>query len=327
MRKFILSRLVQMFITLLAVITMTFILFRLMPGDPTATLVDPTFTAEDVKRVREIFGLDRPIYEQYFIYMKNLLRWELGISFFYKLPVSVIIIEKFYNSLILMLSSFILAYGIGIIMGVFMAWKRKTKMEAAGMIISLFFRCVPVFWFGMVAIIIFSYKLNWFPYAGMRSAGYVANNFFEKFFCIDFLKHLILPTIVSALYYQALPLLLMRNTMLEVMGEDFIELARAKGLKESEVMFKHVARNALLPVVTSAAVFFGIGVSTMALIEHVFSWPGLGKEIVKAVATYDYPLEQGVFIMLSVVVLVMNLIADLLYALLDPRIVYKGTEG
>lgn len=327
MRRLILSRLAQMMITLLAVVTMTFVLFRLMPGDPTAALIDPTFPPEAVQRLREAFGIDKPIHEQYFIYIKNLLKGELGMSFFYRVPVSQIILEKFYNSLTLMLASFFLAYGTGIVLGVLMAWKRKTKLEGVAMILSLFFRCVPVFWLGMVAIIIFSYRLGWFPYAGMRSMGYTASGLFEKFFSLDFLRHLILPTVVSALYYQALPLLLMRNTMLEVMEEDFVEFARAKGLKETEVMFKHVARNALLPVVTSAAVFFGIGVSTMALIEYVFSWPGLGREIVKAVSTYDYPLEQGVFIMLSIVVLVMNLVADVLYGYLDPRIVYKGMDG
>lgn len=327
MRRLILSRLAQMMITLLAVVTMTFVLFRLMPGDPTAALIDPTFPPEAVQRLREAFGIDKPIHEQYFIYIKNLLKGELGMSFFYRVPVSQIILEKFYNSLTLMLASFFLAYGTGIVLEVLMAWKRKTKLEGVAMILSLFFRCVPVFWLGMVAIIIFSYRLGWFPYAGMRSMGYTASGLFEKFFSLDFLRHLILPTVVSALYYQALPLLLMRNTMLEVMEEDFVEFARAKGLKETEVMFKHVARNALLPVVTSAAVFFGIGVSTMALIEYVFSWPGLGREIVKAVSTYDYPLEQGVFIMLSIVVLVMNLVADVLYGYLDPRIVYKGMDG
>lgn len=327
MRRYMLSRIGQMIITLLAVITITFVLFRMMPGDPAAVLIDPAFSAEDAQRIRAKFGLDEPIYEQYLIYLKNLMRGELGVSFFYKQPVFGIIMEKFYNSLTLMLSSFILAYALGIVAGILMAWKRKTKIEAVGMILSLFFRCAPVFWLGMVAIIIFSYRLHWLPHAGMRTPGYIAANFFEKIFSIDFLKHLILPTVVSALYYQALPLLLIRNTMLEVIGEDFVELARAKGLKESKVMFKHVARNALLPVVTSAAVFFGIGVSTMALVEFVFSWPGLGKEIVKAVFTHDYPMEQGIFIILSVMVLFMNLAADVVYGYLDPRIVYKGTEG
>src|SRR5699024_10787561 len=152
---------------------------------------------------------------------------------------------------------------------------------------------------------------------------YEAANMFETFFSFDFLKHLILPTVVAGIYFLATPLLIMRNTMLEVLGEDFIEMARAKGLKERRVLFNHAARNALLPVVTAGALFVGSAIGGQVLIEYVFSWPGLGREMVLAAQRHDYPVAQASFIIMAALIMIMNLIADLLYAYLDPRISYK----
>lgn len=156
----------------------------------------------------------------------------------------------------------------------------------------------------------------------MRTAGYIGESFSEVFLNLDFLKHLILPSIVAGLYFLATPMLIMRNSMLEVMNEDYIEMAEAKGLKDKQIRYRHAARNALLPVITSGALFIGSAIGGQVLIEVVFSWPGLGREIVQAVSRHDYPLAQGIFIIISALMMFMNLVADIMYAALDPRITY-----
>jgi peptide/nickel transport system permease protein len=321
--RFLSQRLLQGVVTLWVLLTVVFVMFRLLPGDPALTLLDPTFPPEVRQLVRAQFGLDRPLPVQYVHYLANVARGNLGQSFFYKAPVAEVLGYKLGNTLILALTAFVVAYTIGILAGVLLAWKRGTRLELVGILVALVLRSAPLFWTGMVALMIFSFWLNWLPHAGMRTPGYEAATFVQKFFTIDFLRHLILPTTVAVLHFMALPMLLMRNTMLEVLGEDFVELARAKGLRERTVMYRHVARNAVLPIVTAAAVYIGLSAGGQTLIEYVFSWPGLGREIVFATQRHDYPVAQGAFLMLGVMVIIMNIIADLLYAYLDPRIAYR----
>lgn len=323
MLRFLSQRLLQGVVTLWVLLTVVFVMFRLLPGDPALTLLDPTFPPEVRQLVRAQFGLDRPLPVQYVHYLANVARGNLGQSFFYKAPVAEVLGYKLGNTLILALTAFVVAYTIGILAGVLLAWKRGTRLELVGILVALVLRSAPLFWTGMVALMIFSFWLNWLPHAGMRTPGYEAATFVQKFFTIDFLRHLILPTTVAVLHFMALPMLLMRNTMLEVLGEDFVELARAKGLRERTVMYRHVARNAVLPIVTAAAVYIGLSAGGQTLIEYVFSWPGLGREIVFATQRHDYPVAQGAFLMLGVMVIIMNIIADLLYAYLDPRIAYR----
>jgi len=187
----------------------------------------------------------------------------------------------------------------------------------------LFLRSAPVFWTGMIFIMLFGIWLGIFPTSGMRTLPYEATGFLDKIFTLDFLWHLFLPALTISLYYLALPMLIMRNTMLEVMGEDFIELCKAKGLGERATMFKHAARNALLPVVTQAAITVGLAVGGMVVVEVVFSWPGLGRELVQAVRTGDYPMAQAGFMLMAGIILLMNFLADIVYGYLDPRVAYK----
>ena len=192
------------------------------------------------------YGLDKGLWDQYLIFMQDLLRLDFGSSYFYNRPVLEIIGEKLPATLILMLSAMALAYLIGICMGALMAWKRGSKMETGGIVFVLFFRSAPTFWVGLMAIILFSANLGWFPAQGMRTVGTPSGNFAQMFLNMDFLHHLILPSIVAALYFMATPLLVMRNSMLEVLSEDYVEMAHAKGIKPRKVLFRHAARNALL---------------------------------------------------------------------------------
>ncbi len=326
MTRLIVSKLLQMLFTLWVILTVLFFLFRLGLPDPTVALVTDGLSPEDRAIVTERFGLDRPLPAQYVIYLGNALTGEFGRSFHYNAPVTSIVGERVANTLVLMLPAILISYTIGPLLGGLLAWKRGSKLEAGGITAGLVLRSAPMFWVGMLVIMLFGIQLGWFPTSGMRTFPYEAANFFEKIFTLDFLHHLILPTIVITLYYTGLPMLIMRNTMLEVMGEDFIEFAGARGLSRARVMYRHAARNALLPVVTQAAVTAGLAVGGQVVVEVVFSWPGLGLEMFNAVRTSDYPLAQAAFMLMAAIILVLNFAADVIYGRLDPRVSYTS-EG
>ena len=314
------ARLLQLAFVLWAVATILFLIFRLMPGNPLAAYIDPTFTEAQQLELMARFGLDRPLWQQYFIYLWNLLQGDLGESFFYREPVGERVLALLPNTLILTFSSLIVAYAFGILVGAWLAWSRGGLGERAAIPLVLTTRALPEFWLGMLLLAVFSFWLGWLPAGGTRSPGASFDGYLDLYTSADFLSHLLLPALTLAIYSQGLPLLLMRSNMLEVMDEDFVTMARIKGLSRWSVVVRHAARNALLPVMTSFAIAVGYQIQGNVVVETVFSWPGLGRELVNAVSASDYPLAQGAFLMIAVVVVLMNLLADLLYGLLDPRI-------
>lgn len=321
--KFFIVRFAQMILTLLVIATILFFIFRLMPGNPLAAYIDPNFTKEQQDILMQQFGLDQPLWMQYFIYMGNLLQGNLGTSFFYKQPVLDVVVKVLPNTIYLMVSALIVAYFVGTLSGVFLAWKRGTKSETIGIILTLLTRSAPQFWVGMVAIAIFAFAVNWFPSGGASPAGVSYVNEWHKITTAGFYHHLFLPAFTLAVYLLGLPLLLMRSNMMDVMGEAYVEMARMRGLSEWRIMLKYAARNAALPVVTAMAVGIGYAVGGNVVIETVFSWPGLGRLLVTAVTTADYPLAQGAFILIAGIMVFMNFVADILYSLLDPRVTIK----
>jgi peptide/nickel transport system permease protein len=322
-RGFLIQRLLFAIFTIWVITTIVFVLFRAVPGDPTTYIVDSTFPPEVRQEILHEFGLDKPLWQQYGIYIWNLLRGDLGVSFASHRPVIQELGEVLPNTLILAFTSFMIAYPLGALIGAFLASKRGKWADSLGISLALFFRSAPLFWTGMVALTIFSFKLGWVPIGRMREVGYVASSGLDKYLNLDFLHHLIMPSLVAGIYFAALPLMLTRNTVLEILGEDYIELVRAKGLSERTILLRHGVRNAMLPVVTAAAVYIGLAVAGMVELEVVFSWPGLGRAIVLAVQLHDYPVAQGAFLLLAIMVSVMSLLADLAYGYLDPRITYK----
>lgn len=318
--RYLLRRLLQALLALFIIATLLFFLFRLGLPDPTAALITEGLSLEEREMVRARFGLDRPLFEQYVIYLGNIVQGDFGFSFSYRAPVADIIWERLANTLVLMLSAILIAYAIGVPLGAWLSWRRGSGTDTAGIILGLMFRSAPMFWTGMMAILIFGVSLGWFPTSGMRTLPYEASGFFDKIFTLDFLAHLILPALIVALYYLGSPLLIMRNTMMEVYGEDFIEMARAKGLPERRILYHHAARNALLPVVTQLAVTIGLAAGGQVVVEVVFSWPGLGREILNAVRTSDFPLAQASFLIMAAFVITLNLLVDILYTTLDPRV-------
>lgn len=318
--RFISVRLLHSLFVLWAVVTLMFLMFRLMPGDPMAAYISEALSEESKRSIRAQFGLDRSLWEQYFIYLGNLCQGKLGTSFFLKEPVWDIVTTALPNTLAMTFSALVLAYLFGVIAGAFLAWRRGSLAEGISIPLVLATRAAPEFWVGMILLAVFAFSLGWFPSGGAASPGAMYDSEWQRMLSLDFLHHLALPVITLALYLQGLPLLLMRSTMLDVMQEEYITMARMKGLSTSRIVLHHAARNALLPVATAFALSLGQLVGGNVVIEMVFSWPGLGRILVQAVASSDYPLAQGAFLLVAFALISMNFFADMLYALLDPRV-------
>lgn len=300
--------------------TILFLIFRLMPGNPLAAFLDPNFTPEQQAILMEEFGLDQPMWMQYFIYLKNLVTGNLGTSFFYKQPVGEVLFKVLPNTLWLTFVALGMAYVIGVLGGILLAWFRGTWLDTLGTTLVLMTRSAPEFWVGMVVLALFSFKLGLFPGGGAADPGTTFASEWAKATSGDFWHHLALPATTLAAYLCGLPMLLMRTNMLDVMGDEHVTISRMKGFSEWRIMIRHAARNALLPVITALALGIGYAIGGNVVIETVFSWPGIGGMLVKAVAQKDYPLAQGAFFLIAMVMVLMNLIADTMYSVLDPRV-------
>ena len=320
MSRQLIDKVFHLLLVLWVVTSLTFLLFRLMPGDPTLNFLSPTFNDETRAALLKGFGLDKPLWEQYLIYLGKLLHGDFGRSFLQDAPVSDVLWAALPNTIILTLVSLCLAYAFGIVAGAFLAFRRGAVTEAIAIPSALATRAAPEFWLGMLVLALFAFQLGWFPTGGAVSPGATLGSLGARLLSADFWWHLCLPALTLTLFLQGLPLLLMRATMLEVMNDEFIVMARMKGLSRWSIVMRHAARNALLPVVTAFALGLGASIGGNVVIETVFAWPGIGRVLVQAVQGADYPVAQGAFIMIAFVLVVMNSIADLAYALLDPRV-------
>ncbi|MEW5912887.1 MAG: ABC transporter permease [Thermodesulfobacteriota bacterium] len=323
MRKFILKRLVQVVVILFLILTILFVLFRLAPGDPVSRLVDPNLTPEEADHLIEQMGLKEPIWTQYLMYLKNIGSGEFGYSFHYGEPVAKIIWQRLPNTLMLFTTAVILAALVGISWGKLAAWKKGKLTDNLLTIASLVTHTLFLPWLALLLVWVFAYHLGWCPITGMITDEVwldPACGFFTKF--IDVVHHMVLPLATLFLIHFGSYLLVMRSSMLETLKEDYILLARAKGLSERAIRNQHAAPNAWLPVVTSVGLSLAFSINGGALTETVFSWPGIGRELVMAVSQNDYPLAQASFLLVAAVVLLSNLVVDVLYAYLDPRIRY-----
>lgn len=323
MIKFVVRRVFEIVITLFIIATLVFLLFRMMPGDA-SSVVSAKMTPELKEILRARFGLDKPLWYQYIVYVKNLLHGEFGTSFYWEGDVFDILKARMLPTVLLFTTGTLLAYALGVNLGRIIAWKRGGTLEYGSTVAGLFFRTMPMFWVGLLAVWVFSFRLDLFPVGGMKTpevwgaavdVGIVTKT-------LDVAYHLFLPLTVYTLAIFAGNMLLMKNSMLETLREDYITTARAKGLPEKKIRDHHAARNAMLPVVTALSLSMAFSFNGSVLTETVFSWPGLGRTLVQASLSHDYPLAQGAFILLAGVVLMAVLVSDLLYAHLDPRIKY-----
>ena len=273
-----------------------------------------------IANMQQQFGLDKPMWRQYLIYLGNLMRGELGMSFLQGKSVAALLGEALPNTVILTVVSLCAAYAFGIVAGAFLAFRRGGVVEAVAIPAALATRAAPEFWLGMLLLAALAFEAGLFPTGGALSPGQVLGGIGTSLGSADYWWHLVLPALTLTLYLQGLPLLLMRATMLEVLNEEFIVMARMKGLSRWSIVMRHAARNALLPVVTAFALGLGASIGGNVVVETVFAWPGIGRVLVQAVQSADYPLAQGAFLMIAAVLVVMNTVADLAYAALDPRV-------
>jgi peptide/nickel transport system permease protein len=327
MQEYIIRRILYTLLTLFGVATILFFIFRIMPGDPTAQVISPALDPVAQARLKEAYGLDKPLLVQYVLYLKNLVVFDWGRSFTSSQPVIDIMAYRFWNTIFLMGAAmcFVLVAGTGL--GMVMAWRRGGLLDTGGTVMALVFQSAPPFVTGLLLLMVLSYRMDLFPTGGMHAAGVSIGKGLGVFLSVDFLHHLVLPTITVALYYLATPMLIMRDSMLEVMGSDFIELAKAKGLAPHVVMIKHAARNALMAVVTVSSLMVGFAIGGQVLVETVFSWPGMGQLMVEAAQSHDYPVAQATFLVLAAIVIFLNLLADISYCYLDPRIKIGKTRA
>jgi peptide/nickel transport system permease protein len=319
---FVVRRLLQIVPVVLAIAAMNFLLIKMAPGDAADILAGQMghATLEFTQQLRREFGLDLPLIEQFLVYMGRLLTLDLGVSFIQGVPVLDLILDRLPATLLLMVAAIVLAVGLGVAFGVAAARRQGSWADSLISVSALVIYATPAFWLGLMLIVLFSIKLDLLPSGGMMQIGAGKTGLA---YGLDVARHLILPAATLGLFYVAIYTRLMRASMLEVYGLDFITTARAKGLSEGAIAWTHALRNALLPVVTLAGVQLGHLLGGSVLVETVFGWPGLGRLVFDALLQRDLNLLLGILFVSSVVVVIANLIVDLVYGLLDPRIVHK----
>ena len=321
LKVYVLKRLLQSIPLILFVMAVNFLIIHAAPGDPITYLYGASaeVSAEQMNKLREELGLTRPLYIQYALYLRELLRGDLGFSVINRRPVLDLIVERIPATLVLMIAAFVFSVVVGGLWGVLSAVKARTQIDYWVTMASLVGYSMPTFWLGLILILIFSVQLGWFPTMGMVTLGREQSGWRGL---ADFLHHLVLPTITLGTFYLATYARLIRASMLEVLGQEFITTAWSKGLPARTVHYKHALRNALLPVVTIAGLQIGFMFTGAVLTETIFAWPGMGGLTYQAILQRDYALLMGLFLMVSVCVILMNLVTDLVYTLVDPRIRY-----
>lgn len=313
------SRLVKAAAILIAIVVMNFFLVHAAPGDPAMVMAGEAGAADEkfVAQLREQFGLDRPILEQLGTYVGKVVQGDLGFSYRQQRPVWDILAERLPATLVLTLTAFLLALALGVALGTLAAVTVGTWADSAITIVALLAYATPIYWIGLMLSLLFSIQLGWLPAFGYETVG---AGYTGLAHVADVAKHLILPVITLALFYMASYARLTRASMLEVRGLDFIKTAKAKGLSQGRIVTRHVLRNAILPVITVAGIQAGQLVGGSILIETVFAWPGIGRLAFEAVLQRDYQVLLGIFLVTSIMVILFNILTDILYGLVDPRI-------
>lgn len=317
--KFIGKRLIYTLFMFIFVVTLNFVLFRMMPGDPlTIVSKEIASTPEGRATLEKMYGLDKPLIEQYFDYLKSMITFDFGTSFNYKQPVTEVLFPKIKNSLILGLASVPLGILIGIIGGIIAAARRGKKLDMFITTSSMVIYSIPSFWLAMIFLSYFGVKLGWVPLNGMVTAGVDFKN--NIAYLKDLLLHLAMPMLSYSITIYGSYLLIMRSSMIDVFTEDYVLTARAKGLTEKQVIRRHVMKNAMLPVTTMAITNIALVFTGAFSIEVLFSWPGMGRLMVDSVTRRDYPVMQATNYLIAVAVIIANFIIDILYSYMDPRV-------
>lgn len=316
MFRYIIRRIIGLIPVLFCVSVVVFIITRVIPGDPASVMLGPQATVEAVEALRAKLGLDQPYLVQYGRFLKDLLRGDLGTSIYYHQSVLSLILERMPNTLILGGTSLVIALVVAVPIGILSATKQYSFFDYFSMTLSLLGVSIPIFWLGMMLVFVFSLKLGWLPATGIGSNGFV-----------DYIRHLILPSLALSTIPMATFARITRSSMLEVIRQDYIRTARAKGLHERIVIWKHALKNALIPLITVVGMQVSTMLSGAVLTETIFAWPGMGRLIVDAIDKRDFMMVQGGVIFISAVFVLVNLIVDIMYVVVNPRISFEQGKG
>lgn len=323
MSRYIIRRLLYLIPLFLGILIIVFVATRIS-GDPVQlmTAMNPHITEEARNNLISYYGLDKPVWQQFFIYLLNLLRGDLGTSFVVRAGVEVttLIGDYIWPTMLLQIVSIIFALLIAIPVGIISARKRYSKTDMTVTTTSLLGTCIPIFYMGIIVILIFAYYLGWFPAGGYVTVISETRDYFLGSRTLDIMWHMVLPVAVLTFALLAPIVLLIRSSMLEVLKQDYVLAARANGLNDRKVVYKHALRNALIPVVTLIGIYFGAMLAGAPITETVFNWPGVGRLFVQATNRLDFPVIMGITVIITIMTLVANLITDLTYGYIDPRI-------
>jgi ABC-type dipeptide/oligopeptide/nickel transport system permease component len=315
-----LRRLAQAIPVLAIVIVINFFLIHLAPGDPASVLAGPDASPENVAQLRVELGLDEPLPAQLAIYLERVLSFDLGFSYRFQQPVALLILDRLPATLLLMGTAISVSSFVGILLGALAARRPVGAMDGLASFLALAGYSMPAFWLGQILLLVFALQLSLFPVQGMFSLRAPSEGLGRW---LDIGHHLVLPAFTYAVYHATLVFRLTRVKMIDTLAQDYILTARAKGAPERRVVTRHALPNALLPIVTVIGYNVGFMFAGSVLIETVFGWPGMGRLMFEAIAARDYPLLLGMFIVISCFVLLANIVTDLVYAVIDPRVVYR----
>ncbi len=302
MTTYLLRRVSHSVVALWGVLTIVFLILHLS-GDPALLLVPQGATQEDIARLRHDMGLDRPLAVQYGVFLQNASRGDFGRSFLQRQPALQLVLDRVPATLLLSLVALLLSVTLGVTAGVISAWKRNSWWDRIAMVLALVGQATPSFWIGIMAILVFAVWLKWLPASGYGTP-----------------QQLVLPAVTLGVLSMATLARVTRSSMLEILGQDFIRAARAKGLSEQAVLVRHAMRNAAIPVVTLVALELGVMLSGAIIVETIFAWPGIGRLAVDSILARDFPVVQAIVFLSSVIYILLNLLTDLLYTVIDPRI-------
>jgi len=323
MGRYVIRRLIYLIPLFLGILIIVFAATR-VSGDPVRlmTALNPHITEEARENLVRYYGLDQPLYAQFFIYLSQLFQGDLGNSYAIRggLEVTTLIGDYIGPTILLQIAAMLFALVLAIPVGIISAKKQYSKLDMTVTTTSLLGTCIPVFYMGIIAILIFGYYLGWFPAGGFITQITETRNYFLGNSTLDILWHMAIPTAVLTFAILAPIVLLIRSSMLEVLKQDYILAARASGLSERAVIYKHALRNALIPVVTWVGIYFGGMLAGAPITETVFNWPGVGRLFVQATTKLDFPVIMGITVLITLMTLVVNLITDLTYGYIDPRI-------
>jgi len=319
-RRFLLKRIAISILLTVVSVSIIFLTMRLLPGDPFGALVaSGDLTREQLEAVRAQYGLNQPLWEQYLRYLANILTFNFGYSITQGQPVWDILFPQLVATLVLLVPALIVTAIVSTALGMYAGWNRGSTFEKSSIVVTTFFRSTPIFITGIFFLIIFAYQLQWFPAFGIRSPTANPDGMFDRYLTWDFAIHYFLPFATSVLFYSGDFLLLARNSIVERKGEAYLKLHAAKGLSDTEQLVR-AGRNSMLPVVTYFALRMGMLFQGVITLEVVFAWPGIGRGLVTAIQQQDYPTVQAAVFIMALAVIVMNLLADVLYARIDPTV-------